>query len=816
MRIRKVVTFVALFVGLYPSLSYTQDLQIDINNTPNGGTLTLSATTYPISTALVIPDNKTITIRGAGAGITTIQQTSTNQRVFTVGQTDNQGATLILEDLTITGGDVRNGEGGGIFIHEGWDVTLNRMEVKGNTASGSSAILNTKFNLADRAAGGGIFNNGSNLTLNNSIISENTADGTVLHGNGGGIYSLKGLLKINASTISNNYAKGVAPTLEPLFVGSSDSRGGGIHSNGGKLILMDSEVSGNKSDSHGGGIFLEGRSAIGVPVVVGLGEGIIINSVIKENIARENPYSHRGEGGGIHVFVYASLIMYGGEVQHNTVRGFQSGYASGAVYRHGGGVHLQQTAVTPEGQEPAVRAVFRMVKFEGNEIDDNFSGPAGGSGEDIGLPEGLNHHVGNLRNNADVKMELNHWGDENGPQPAVERCETGDCAVDLTLGFSGTGQGAVSIAHNAAGDPIFDGILQALADAEYNGLTTKGAQFSSIIGLNDGAALQSSNGEQTLSLPYMANIRLSAAAQGISTFGGWDDNPANTTPMNLTMDDDKDVTASFSPGPAHTVTLTGPTEGTAGIASDEFTLTVVDADGNTKAVSTDTEFGLSSNGDGEPTFDPLSPVTVSAGSASVTFSYENTKAGDYTITATRQSGETLPGGGSDEVDITIMAGSISVGPNGTLLSVDETERIAGVEIATVGVQLKDTYGNNIHQPDVEIVFTATHGLLDNGGDPAAAVVTVSTDANGLATATLASSLAGEAEVTATVPIEGTATPVSNGSPVTIEFVAGAASVGTTTITAASGSITTDGSTLVTVQLKDANGNNLGVSSGTVL
>src|SRR5690606_38949851 len=36
------------------------------------------------------------------------------------------------------------------------------------------------------------------------------------------------------------------------------------------------------------------------------------------------------------------------------------------------------------------------------------------------------------------------------------------------------------------------------------------------------------------------------------------------------------------------------------------------------------------------------------------------------------------------------------------------------------------------------------------------------------------------------------------------------------ITAASGSITTDGSTLVTVQLKDANGNNLGVSSGTVL
>src|SRR5690606_40591963 len=45
---------------------------------------------------------------------------------------------------------------------------------------------------------------------------------------------------------------------------------------------------------------------------------------------------------------------------------------------------------------------------------------------------------------------------------------------------------------------------------------------------------------------------------------------------------------------------------------------------------------------------------------------------------------------------------------------------------------------------------------------------------------------------------------------------GAASVGTTTITAASGSITTDGSTLVTVQLKDANGNNIGVSSVTVL
>src|SRR5690606_15452574 len=77
-----------------------------------------------------------------------------------------------------------------------------------------------------------------------------------------------------------------------------------------------------------------------------------------------------------------------------------------------------------------------------------------------------------------------------------------------------------------------------------------------------------------------------------------------------------------------------------------------------------------------------------------------------------------------------------------------------------------------------------------------------------------------ATLTATSPGTATITGTLAGTDITDEetvvVTVGAASVGTTTITAASGSITTDGSTLVTVQLKDANGNNLGVSSGTVL
>jgi hypothetical protein len=87
------------------------------------------------------------------------------------------------------------------------------------------------------------------------------------------------------------------------------------------------------------------------------------------------------------------------------------------------------------------------------------------------------------------------------------------------------------------------------------------------------------------------------------------------------------------------ITLTGPTEVTAGVVSGNFTLTVVDSEGSPAAVSEATTFALSSTSDGTKTFNPASPITVPDGQSSVTFTYTDTKAGKPTVTATWASGD---------------------------------------------------------------------------------------------------------------------------------------------------------------------------------
>jgi hypothetical protein len=101
-----------------------QDL-IDI--TPQNGTLELpendviyglgSGGVYEITEALYIADNKNITIKGLGDGVT-IKQTTTNgtQRVMTVGQSGSGTSTVNFENLTFTGGR-KNTHGGGLYIY---------------------------------------------------------------------------------------------------------------------------------------------------------------------------------------------------------------------------------------------------------------------------------------------------------------------------------------------------------------------------------------------------------------------------------------------------------------------------------------------------------------------------------------------------------------------------------------------------------------------------------------------------------------------------------------------------------------------------
>ncbi|MFB2119968.1 filamin/ABP280 repeat domain-containing protein [Parapedobacter sp. 2B3] len=119
--------------------------------------------------------------------------------------------------------------------------------------------------------------------------------------------------------------------------------------------------------------------------------------------------------------------------------------------------------------------------------------------------------------------------------------------------------------------------------------------------------------------------------------------------------------------------------------------------------------------------------------------------------------------------------------------------------STITVQLKDAAGNNLAASAGTVALSTTIGTLG----------TVTDNNNGTYTATLTSTATGTATITGT--LDGI--PITDDA--TVMIGPGAVAVATTTITAVPTSMTTDGSSIITVQLKDAAGNNLAASAGTV-
>ncbi|MFA6636164.1 MAG: hypothetical protein WCV56_03490, partial [Candidatus Omnitrophota bacterium] len=123
-----------------------------------------------------------------------------------------------------------------------------------------------------------------------------------------------------------------------------------------------------------------------------------------------------------------------------------------------------------------------------------------------------------------------------------------------------------------------------------------------------------------------------------------------------------------SSGP-HKADLTGPSSVTAGSASTAFTITVQDTASNAAEVSEDTVFNLITTGDGGFYSDPecvtalpgtpYQQSTVSSGSSSVNFYYKDSTAANITITAQRASGDSLPGGASDNMAVTVVPADLS-------------------------------------------------------------------------------------------------------------------------------------------------------------
>ncbi len=155
-------------------------------------------------------------------------------RVFQV----DANVTASISALTITGGSTTGQHGGGVY-NDGGNLTLNNVSISGNSDGNDG--------------GGGLGSESGTTTLTDCTVSGNTAVGR-----GGGVVGYHGTMSLVNCTLSGN------SVAVPL------GYGGGLWDNG-TTSVFDCTVSGNTAGSTGGGLQVGngGTMTIGNTIVAG-------------------------------------------------------------------------------------------------------------------------------------------------------------------------------------------------------------------------------------------------------------------------------------------------------------------------------------------------------------------------------------------------------------------------------------------------------------------------------------------------------------------------------------------------------------------
>lgn len=412
-------------------------------NNDNGtamDTIQLSAGTYTLTIINIGGDHDVSSSQGD------LNITNTNHALVILGTTDangnptsvidqtvadrviqivNPGTTVTFKNLILEGGNAQDDGGagapagestaqGGGILDDGGNVTLSNVVVQSNQATAGT----TNF-----AQGGGIFVQDGALTINHSVIRNNTATGGVGGGgttggdaNGGGVcYILTGIntpqLSVTNSTLANNTAQGgLGDNVMGTDGGEGD--GGGLYTIGDDTTaITGSTFSGNAAvggsggggggavdgDGNGGGAFLHASNTV-------------VNSTLALNTARGSDAA----GGGVYFAPNAT-----GQLTNVTVSGNQANLSGTAGTAEGGGldnnngdvgeVTLTNTLVagnsvnTSAGspQSPDVRGEFtsgghNLIGIADGVNDPGFNGPGDLAGS---LANPLNANLGPLQNN---------------------------------------------------------------------------------------------------------------------------------------------------------------------------------------------------------------------------------------------------------------------------------------------------------------------------------------------------------------------------------------------------------------------------------
>jgi parallel beta-helix repeat protein len=277
-----------------------------------------------------------------GAGLAAVQQTTSPSHYR--GSSDNYIGTTTLTNCTVSGNKATGSFAGGVYNHNS-NVTLQSCTISGNSAvdtpgfvsagggllaSGGQTTLTdctVSGNISSRGAG--LFANGATLQLVNTTVSGNTATS----GSGGGVYNDKSNVTLQNCTISGN-----AADANSGIVGA----GGGLFCYGGQTTLTNCTVSGNSS-YRGAGLFafhttaqLVNSTVSGNTATSGSSGGVyskysnvtLQNCTISGNAAPQS-------GGGV--------FLYGGQTTLTgcTLSGNSAGLSGGGV-----GSNFKQSQVT--------------------------------------------------------------------------------------------------------------------------------------------------------------------------------------------------------------------------------------------------------------------------------------------------------------------------------------------------------------------------------------------------------------------------------------------------------------------------------------
>jgi hypothetical protein len=246
-------------------------------------------------------------IIGWGAG-TTIIDAAEKDRVFHICPDGGCDNNVTLSGVTIRNGNLEGwGWGGGIY-NRGDTLIVQNCTVSANTAY----------------LGGGIFDREGTLTVTGSSIISNTATK-----DGGGIYNRSGTQTVEDSTISGNtacFGGGIYNDYSTVTVqdstlsGNTAGGGGGIGNSYGTMAVNGSTISDNEALYYGGAIS-NYTSTLTVQ-----------NSIISGNQARD--------GGGIR--------NYGGEVviDGSTISDNEALHYSGGIYNEVGTVVVDDSAIS--------------------------------------------------------------------------------------------------------------------------------------------------------------------------------------------------------------------------------------------------------------------------------------------------------------------------------------------------------------------------------------------------------------------------------------------------------------------------------------